>query len=82
MEYIMVDQARLQELREKLGRPNPFKTTREVTREEWENWYENTPERIEYKKVLARWNDLTKDWSEEDREWAWRFIAGASAPRA
>jgi hypothetical protein len=78
----MVDTARLEELREKLGRPNPFKTTYEVEKETWEERWENTPERIEYRKDLARWNELTKDWSEEDREWAWRFIAGASAPRA
>ena len=77
----MVDQARLNELREKLGRPNPFKTTYEVEKEEWQDWFENSPEQIRFREKLARWNELTENWSEEDREWAWNFIAGASQPR-
>lgn len=29
-----------------------------------------------------RWRQLTADWSQEDRKWAWEFIAACSQPWA
>ncbi len=41
-----------------------------------EDMYTNRARRI--KDGKAKWLELTADWSEEEREWAWKFIASIS----